>query len=92
MSSTHTNKVQTTLTDYIVVEKLGTSSNTDNITNKKRKTISGEVPNSKWQTSDTNQVVYNPIMEPTPTNVKPSMQPTPTQEGSDWDSLCEEDK
>ena len=54
MSITHTNKVQTSLTDYIAVEKLGVPANIDKTTNKKRKTISGEFPNSKRQTSNVN--------------------------------------
>ena len=96
MSLTHTNKVQTSPTDYIAVEKLGTSSNIDNTTNKKRKTISSEFPNSKRQTSNINRILHKTTMEststPTPTNQKSNTEAMPTWVEPDLDSLCEEEK
>ena len=83
MSLSHTSKVQTSLKDYIAVEKLGTSSNTDNTTNKKRKTISGNYPNSKRQTSTINRTVHNTTMESTS---------TPGRGEPEQESLCVEEK
>ena len=84
--SSLTNKVQTTLTGYIAVEKpLENPQKTDNITNKKRKTISGEVPKSKRHTPNANQGIQHP-----PITMESALDKT--LEETDWNNLCEEDK
>ena len=84
--SSLTNKVQTTLTGYIAVEKPPENpQNTDNITNKKRKTISGEVPKSKRHTPNVNQGFQHP-----PITMESPLDKT--LEETDWNNLCEEEK
>ena len=101
MSVTHSHKVQTSLTDYIAVEKLGSPANTDNTTNKKRKTISGEFPDSKRQSSNFNRILQNNtttiISETTaPTSNPPAQQASqedmPVSSEDKLDSVSEEEK
>ena len=64
--STTTNKVQSSITNYIAVEK---SSDKLAGTNKKRKTISGELPDPKQPSpnmSSINPNVQDPIIHPNP--------------------------
>ena len=92
MSVTHSHKVQTSLTDYIAVEKLGSPASIDNTTNKKRKTISGEFPDSKRQSSNSNRILQNT----TPTIISETTAPTsnpPAQQASQEDMpVSSEDK
>ena len=84
--SSLTNKVETTLTGYKAVEKPPENpQKTDNITNKKRKTISGEDPKSKKHTPNTNQGIQHP-----PITLESALDKT--LEETDWNNLCEEDK
>ena len=93
--------MQTSLTDYIAVEKLGVPANIDKTTNKKGKTISGEFPNSKRQSSNVNRTLHNTTTTITAETIASSTT-FPVQQAdletmsvlseSDLDSVSEEEK
>ena len=91
------NKVQPAITNYIGVEKLNRKAAG---TNKKRKTISGELPLSKQQNPETTTSDPVPSNASVSTMIKPMMKaPITTQtktneklEEIEWDSLSEEDR